>query len=408
MASKRTSAQITERYRSRVLAIRQRAQREAESAWRRVDHRDLDGTWQPGLLALMVEAMQREAARASGAYLQTYLESELRMQLPQTVVDATMVGQARNGDSLRRQLDSPMLGVKHAIKQGASAPVALAAGLPALTRVVGLATDTAARTALTRAMAASPHVDGWRRAVKGTCGACIGAARQRPWPVGTPMGIHPNCQCVSEPCARWRRAEDVLRGRWDNLTAADRQAVGNFSGVPGLAQDMNAFCRGSATRVTDLSDAELVKQINALDTALKHSGQVGEHVKLWRGLKGSDFDEVVRSQLNPALEQAFTDNGFGVLVGNPPDETEENNPDIEPIEGQWTAIMELTLSTQMNAIFNVDYEEFIIARYTRHLSHRIEELIGWRLIGSLFPGPFARLFVHSIPTAAEGAPGAAE
>ena len=223
MPTNPASLRITERYRARMVAIRERAQREARATWRKIDPDRLDDTYEVGMLTLTVSTLQREAARLSGGYLRAFVESELREPAGEPLVDARQVGQARNGDQLRKALESPMITTKVAIKDGHSPREALAIGRSALERMVGLATDTAAREALRVGMEATPDVVGWRRAVKGTCGACMGAATGTIENDAADLDIHPNCQCVSEPAITGRPTKRVSTDKLDPV----QQAIAN-------------------------------------------------------------------------------------------------------------------------------------------------------------------------------------
>lgn len=212
-----------------MLAIRNEAKAQARRVWRRIDVNDLDGTYHHALLALTITALQKEAARLSAGYLAAFLGSELDRTIRESPALALQAGTARSGKPLSKALRNPMIGVKVAIEDGKDPRLALLEGGRRLERVVGLATDTAARDALDRAQRNSRFVAGWRRAVRGTCGACMGLADESLRPAGTPLEIHPECQCVSEAVAKndfnpkkGQRAElrggkELINGEWVDI-----------------------------------------------------------------------------------------------------------------------------------------------------------------------------------------------
>jgi hypothetical protein len=225
-----------------MIALRQRAKSEARKAWAQVDQANLDGTYPVGMLALSVSVLQRDAARLSAAYIQAFVSSELGRPIDVPLVDARQVGSARNGDELRKALRSPLIGVKVGIRDGKDVPAALAEGGRTLERIVGLATDTAAREALRLASDHSTHILGWRRAIRGTCGACMGAATSEMHPADGELDIHPNCACVAEPVVKAepynpkkgenvevQNAHELIKGKWVKLENPIRGKIEKFN-----------------------------------------------------------------------------------------------------------------------------------------------------------------------------------
>ena len=168
MPLNQTSLRVTEAYRTRMVAIRKRAQAEARKTWRRIDPDRIDATFQAGLLALSVTTMQRQAAQLSAGYLAAYVASETGEKMPLPPAMALTAGDARaNGTDLLHTIRSTAIGVKAEIGDGIEVREALRRGGNRLEQNVGLATDEAAREALRLAMVAEDAVSGWQRAVKG-------------------------------------------------------------------------------------------------------------------------------------------------------------------------------------------------------------------------------------------------
>lgn len=242
MPTSKTSLTITRRYQDAMIGLRRHAQSEARAAWAKVDPADLDGSYPIGMLELAVTVLQREAARLSAGYLHAFISSELRRPVGIPLVDARQVGRARNGSALREALRSPMIGVKVAIRDGKDVALALAEGGRALERIAGLATDTSARESLRLASDESPYVIGWRRAIRGTCGACMGAATGEIHTADGELHIHPNCECVAEPVVKAdaykpkkgervevKNAHELVKGEWRPLTEPVRGKVEKFN-----------------------------------------------------------------------------------------------------------------------------------------------------------------------------------
>ena len=193
------SLALTDAYRARVAAARARAVRGVEAQWRTLMPRALDGDAWTSRAAAVIAAAQAEAVRASAGYLTAFLASETgRRPAPVAIASRQYAGAARDGRPLAEALQSPLIGAKAAIGDGMPLEQALAAGLVRARRAAGFNTDQAARRALLDAIHADPRFTGWRRAVRGTCGACLAAAED------TVSGslrfeVHDNCQCVSEP-----------------------------------------------------------------------------------------------------------------------------------------------------------------------------------------------------------------
>jgi hypothetical protein len=144
-----------------------------------------------------VKNAQRDAVRMTAGYLGAYMSSELGEHVPPpSLPSQRYVGKSFTDQNLDEALRSPLVKVKVANKEGQPDPMGI--GLKAMLATVDLNVKTAARQSLQDAMVADDRITGWRRAVRGTCDACMGAADGSTLPPGTPLDIHPNCDCVSE------------------------------------------------------------------------------------------------------------------------------------------------------------------------------------------------------------------
>lgn len=217
-ASPRSPA-VTEAYRRHLARIREQTQAFAERLWPRIE--DLDATdWAERTSAVLSQA-QAEAVRASAGYLAAYISSELGRRVRTPTLDSrSYVGRSRDGRALSESLRSPLIGVRSVLKDGRSPEEALRIGRVRALRMVEVDLMHAARASLQEGIERDPRISGWQRAVRGTCGACLGdiaveVSVQLP---SVPLNVHPGCLCVTQP---------VLTGlpqRVAMLTGAERFA----------------------------------------------------------------------------------------------------------------------------------------------------------------------------------------
>lgn len=210
-----SSAALTDAYRRAMVALRERGVRAAKQYWNAIDPDEIDATYQVVQLALEVSALQREGARLSSGYLLAFIEAERRERLTNPpVVSALAVGRSFSGMPLEEALRGPVLSTKVMIRDtGRPARECLNVFAAELEKQVSLAIDNATRDSLRSGIDASEYCDGWVRAVRGTCAACAGAAEASKAPPGTPLQIHPNCQCVSEPSVKRREPTWMKQGQ---------------------------------------------------------------------------------------------------------------------------------------------------------------------------------------------------
>jgi GNAT superfamily N-acetyltransferase len=205
------SIKVTERYRAGMVKLRRTGQAEAKRVWQRVNPDDIDGTFDVGRLAISVAALQKEATRLSSAYLASYLTSELGEETrpPPLMVQTTTF----NDNPLREGLRSAAIKAKIRIGEGMEPRVAVKASRATLIADVGLFIDTSARESLRQGMEDDERIEGYHRAIRGTCGACAGMSDGSTLPAGTPLEIHPDCQCVSEPKLTPQSQAQILNAR---------------------------------------------------------------------------------------------------------------------------------------------------------------------------------------------------
>lgn len=201
MASQKRSLRLTDAYRVRLAATLARARAFATATWPTIER--LDSTEWPQRVARFLTAAQLEAARSSAGYLTAYLTSELGRPVRGGLANdlRRYAGTSRDGRPLSEALVSPLVAVRGELAAGSDPTKALAIGLTRGLRMVELDLMAAARGSLADLMEHEPRVEGWQRAVRGTCAACLGdieveVSVQLP---SVPLTVHPNCQCVTQP-----------------------------------------------------------------------------------------------------------------------------------------------------------------------------------------------------------------
>ena len=201
MAASERSLRLTDLYRERLRTVRERAVQVAEQAWASVDLADFEATFANwlGATTSAVAGAQVQATRLSAGYLSAFLSSELGRGVPTVTIDAMgYAGTARDGRPLAEAFDTARIAVLVALKDGKSNVEALNAGRVRALRAVELDVMQAGRQSLQDALRAHEMVEGYHRAVSGTCGACM-ALSDNSFSDTDTFEIHPGCQCVPEP-----------------------------------------------------------------------------------------------------------------------------------------------------------------------------------------------------------------
>lgn len=149
-------------------------------------------------MATTLTRAQVEGVRASAAYLAAFLRSEVGRGATPSIDTRKYAGVTRDGRPLAEALQSPLIGVRAALKDGKPPQVALNLGLIRAKRTVGFETMQAARDALIATVKADDRFSDFQRAVAGTCAACEALSGTG----GPHFEVHPNCECVPMPVVR--------------------------------------------------------------------------------------------------------------------------------------------------------------------------------------------------------------
>lgn len=211
----------------------------ARRAWRRLDVRDLDGSWRPvaAQLLVLVGAAQRAAAHDGAAYVPEALEEQgIDADPAGDVLPGGFVGVASDGRRLDTLLYSPVTAVKAAIGAGQSAEQAMGSGLFSLETIVATQVQDAARQAVGIGIAARPKVTGYVRMLNPpSCSRCaVLAGRVYRWNAG--FLRHPRCDCRHVPTVE-NVAGDLTtspRGFFDSLTPAEQNRVFTGAGAQAI------------------------------------------------------------------------------------------------------------------------------------------------------------------------------
>lgn len=197
MPRSRRSLQLTDQYRRRLLLVKQNAERQSEAAWRNVDLADYERSFSRwlGVSTTVVSRAQLLATRASLAYLAAFLASELGRRARTPTIDTRKrVGVSRDGRDLRTAYDTVRIGVLAALKDGRPNDEALKAGWDRARRAIDMDVMQAGRETALEGIDRDPRFKGFRRAVSGTCGACLAVSADE-----IHFEVHENCECVTEP-----------------------------------------------------------------------------------------------------------------------------------------------------------------------------------------------------------------
>lgn len=203
MPASELSLYLTDAYRDSIQDELRTVEAVTRALWARIprDRPDLEAEHATLLASLVpqIVAAQLRATRAAGGYLGAFLTSELERRSTVEVPD-DRIGFARDGRPLVEAMRSPLVGTLGRLKSGASLTQALDFGMRRALFMVSLAVDDAAQQALLVGIDGDGRFSGWQRAVRGTCGACLGAATGPSGGLRFPK--HKDCKCVSEPRVR--------------------------------------------------------------------------------------------------------------------------------------------------------------------------------------------------------------
>jgi hypothetical protein len=259
----------------------------------------------------------------------------------------------------------------------------------------------AGRESLREAMERDDRIEGWQRAVRGTCGACggdIAVAVSTELPA-IPLKVHPYCQCVTEPVVAPRQLKDLytaqrLPGQHPHgdgvvaqgvFTEADALGMNGYYGT-GASFDLNAWLRGSLTKFKEKPTDEswwgfnpetgeelrsLAMLRDLLDDAIEHSGRIGGPVRVHRSL-GDD-----PSALGLARGKVVTDKGFGSTTTRQSWAENFGNTDLD-----------LTIHPDVKAIWggNPVEAELLLQRNCRYVIESVEKVKDrWKVKATVLP-----------------------
>lgn len=242
MPASALSFAVTEAYREGLIRAHDAALASARLAWRHVDLAEFDETYVGWLqsISIATAAVQRRVTSLSVGYLTAFLTAEHAEPVDRVEIDTEpFVGVATDGRPIVQALGSPRVAILAELKVGRDNAAALRAGLVRAERMVGTAVDYAAQAALFAGMREDDRIGGWRRAVRGTCGACLGDTRTYVRSYGEPMRRHPYCNCVAEPWTPGVK-ERVFRPSGDEIFEAMTPAAQDAAVGPTIAERIRA------------------------------------------------------------------------------------------------------------------------------------------------------------------------
>lgn len=276
MPSNPRSLRLTDAYRQRVLATRERLQAQAQRTWPTIE--TLDGTdWVDRMAAALTQA-QAEAVRVSAAYLTAFLTSETGKRNTVSIDSRNYAGKSRDGRPLSESLRSPLIGTLKGLKDGLGASESLSVGLNRAVRMVGVDYDNAHHTALLETIASDDRFDGWQRSLSGTCGACAAVAAGLNHGVEFP--VHPGCKCVSQPTVKMRNPAEVLKDEFDeNMGLLDDPGDGftfdEVRAVNSYVDSVESFLINQRLRAGDVLPGRMAQISEGMDAAIARAGELG-------------------------------------------------------------------------------------------------------------------------------------
>jgi hypothetical protein len=335
-------------------------------AWLGMDWDDLRGSYEPvkARTEKAIRRAQTAAVRLTAGYLGAYLTSELgeRVAAPK-IRSQDYVGKSFGGLDLTESLQKPLISLLTANKQGKPDPMGV--GLSALLVNVDLDVKQAARQALADTIEADDRVEGWQRAVRGTCGACAAAAVGLLGPTAA-FKVHPNCQCVQEPLVskaveeplEGDEAEDYLK-EWQSRYVGELppEVAGSLSHYQGDGYlSINKALRTDTVGLGGEVD-EHVENLDYLMTA------IGKPIKAFRGI-GSRRPE----EYGFVVGKTVTDRAFASLS------TDESIGTNWAKTSVYAVIDPETKGAWVDGVLGVDFgeAELLLERGTRWVVERID------------------------------------
>lgn len=203
MPASPASVDLTNRYRSTLLTMREGSARFAAQALLTLDLRDVDASfdsWRSRMVEV-VEEQKRQGVLLTDAYLAAFIGSELgEPSTPAEGVDPDEYMNTEDGRSLDAALLTPLFTIKAARASGRRDAVRL--GVVRATRIVSEEVLGAPRRALGKLIVKDTRVSGWTRVTgSGPCGACLAQAGTVNAP-DTPFRRHGHCRCIREAVVR--------------------------------------------------------------------------------------------------------------------------------------------------------------------------------------------------------------
>jgi hypothetical protein len=208
-------------------------------SWRKLDLRDLDGSFAstvgPELLIMLASAQQAAASLAEPYVDRVLIEQNFGDDgRVARFVPGSLVGVASDGRPLPSLLRSPLTNTKMLIAQGSPEPIV--ATVSRVERIVATQVQDAARAAESAVIASRAKVGGYvRQLTPPSCSRCAILAG-RWYRYNTGFQRHPHCDCVHIPAAEDAAGDLVTNPRdyFDSLTPAQQDAIFTKSGAKAI------------------------------------------------------------------------------------------------------------------------------------------------------------------------------
>jgi hypothetical protein len=247
---------------ARQQAIAHRAAARVRQVWRRIDRRDISGSWQE-LAPQLMEAVS-DAQTAAAALADPYLDAVLAAEDADPaaaghVVPGALAGIASDGRPLISLLYQPVIDWKVRMAAGQSMEDAFRGSMASALRITRTQVADAGRGATGAAMAGRRTIQGYVRVVQPpACGRCIIlAGKEFGWNKG--FQRHPRCDCIHLPTTLIARNQHRGRVGSDGFTPTTRPG----SGSPGFIDPrayFDSLSRAEQERVFGEAGARAIRQ----------------------------------------------------------------------------------------------------------------------------------------------------
>ncbi|MET9467782.1 hypothetical protein ABZY44_23865 [Streptomyces sp. NPDC006544] len=250
-------------YYVRQQRIVRRSVEQAQRAWRRLDLRNAEASWQLGLSTGLVQAFtagQAEAAAHSDAYVGAVIAADgLTSQPEGKLAPTAFAGVAADGRPLKSLAYESVLEARWLLEEVGQAEVdAMIGGLEKLLRAVSTEVADAGRTATGASIAGNRTIQGYIRiATSPCCARCaILTGKEFGWNAG--FQRHPRCDCVHMPATLIARSS-LRRGHLQREEMFPTTSRGGPRGIVDADKYFQSLSHAEQNRIFTKAGAQAIR-----------------------------------------------------------------------------------------------------------------------------------------------------